>query len=174
MARLDFKTMTISRNEMSQTSTGTKTIRYSVLLMLLHTGGCVTWEPARGVPRDLITIERPSSIRVTDVDGTRKTLKNPIIINDSIVSAPAPPPGTIVMPPRQGLLLRDVNTFELPRVNTGRTIALIGAIIGTSITWASVQGKGSGVEPNTDEILKDGSIRLRSDITLSELFSIFW
>ena len=118
----------------------------------------------------MIEDERPSSVRITDVDGSRTTLKSPMVINDSIVSVVAPPPGTVVAPPRIGMLASDVNTLEVPRVSVGRTVALAAAIVGASITWARVQGgSGSGSEgeepPN-----KDGMLTL----DLGRLIGLVW
>lgn len=139
---------------------------FCVSLMML--GGCVTWEPVRGVPQELIAAEQPSSVRVTDVDGVRRTLKSPMIMNDSIVSAVAPAPGAVVMPPRVGVLAADVNMLELPRVSTGRTIALAGAILGASITWARIQSSGAGNGETPDPVLKDGAFL----VSLNGLFDL--
>ena len=105
----------------------------------------------------MIAAERPSSVRITDVDGVRRTLKSPMIVNDSIVSFVAPAPGAVVMPPRVGMPANEVNTLELPRVSTGRTIALAGVILGVSVTWARVQGVGLGSGETPDPVLKDGA-----------------
>lgn len=125
------------------------------LALLLALGGCRTWEPATGAPDRLIADVRPSSVRVTSADGSRVTLKNPIFVNDSIVSAVAPPAGALVQPPRLGVPANDVNLLELARFSPGRTIALAAAIAGASITWARVQGAGLGSEERPGPLPKD-------------------
>lgn len=118
----------------------------------------------------MIEDERPSSVRLTDVDGLRTTLKNPVMINDSIVSIVAPPPGTVVAPPRVGVLANDVNIIEMPRVSTLRTVALAAAILGASISWARVQGgSGSGSEVE-DPPNKDGMLTL----DVGRLIGLVW
>ena len=122
--------------------------------LLLSLVGCKTWEPAATPPQRLIADVRPSSVRVTSADGVRVTLKNPIFINDSIVSAVAPPPGAVVVPPRVGIPADDVNFLEVARFSRGRTIALVGAIAWASMTWAGSRGAGGGGEESTDPLPK--------------------
>ena len=140
---------------------GTWKIRGPVpLALLVALTGCKTWEAATVAPDRLIVDTRPSSVRVTSVDGVRVTLKNPIVVNDSIVSAVAPRPGAVVIPPRVGFPANDVNLVEVPRVSTGRTISLIGAIAAASIAWAQIQGAGLGSEERPTPLPKDPALNL--------------
>ena len=142
-------------------SLGTSAIRrWAPLALLFLLGGCVTWEPAGGPPQRLIEDTRPSSVRVTDADGVQRTLKSPLFINDSIVSAQAPPPGAVVVPPRVGVPASDVSLLELPRFSKGKTALLIAAIAGASLTWAGIQGVGLGSEPRPDPLPKDTAFSL--------------
>ena len=129
--------------------------RWAPLSLLFLLGGCVTWEPAAGPPQRLIEDTRPSSVRVTDADGIQRTLKSPMFINDSIVSAQAPPPGAVVVPPRVGVPANNVSLLELPRFSKSRTALLIGAIAGASLAWAGIQGVGLGSEPRPEPLPKD-------------------
>lgn len=78
------------------------------------------------------------------------TLKNPLIINDSIVSSVAPAPGAAFSAPRLGVLSGDVRSLEVARFSPVRTIALIATIAAVSVGWARAAGGsrgGSTVEP---------------------------
>lgn len=136
------------------------TYRLVPVSLLLSLAGCKTWEPAPTTPQSLIADAQPSSVRITSADGLRVTLKNPIFINDSIVSAVAPPPGVFVVPPRAGIPLDDVNSLEVARFSPGRTIALVGAIAAASITWARVQQSAGGSEERPDPLPKDPALDL--------------
>jgi hypothetical protein len=137
---------------------------------LLVAVGCKTWEPAPTTLESLIAEAPPPSVRVTTADGSRVTLRNPLVVNDSIVSAVAPPPGAVVVPPRAGVAERDVNFVEVPRLSVGRTVALGAAIAGASILWATVQGAGGGGEPRPDPLPKDPMLRLLGIFTFSLSF----
>lgn len=128
--------------------------------LLLSLAGCKTWEPTATNPQRLIADARPSSVRVTSADGLQVILKAPIFVNDSIVSAVAPPTGAFVVPPRVGISADDVNSLEVARFSPGRTLALAGAIFVASISWARVQSAGGGNEPRPDPLPKDPSLNL--------------
>ena len=136
-------------------------------LFLLAVVGCKTWEPAPTTLETLMAEAPPPSVRVTTADGDRVTLRNPLVVNDSIVSAVAPPPGAVVLPPRTGVAERDVNLVEVPRLSTGRTLALVAAIAGASALWATVQRAGGGREPRPDPLPKDPALRGFRIFTLS-------
>ena len=130
-----------------------------MLGLLLSLGGCKTWEAAPS-PRTAIADARPASVRVTTANGRALTVRNPIFVNDSLVSGSPPPPGMAVIPPRVGVLESEVNTVEIPRFNLARTIAFAGAIVGASLTWARVQGVGLGGEPRDPPLPKDSAFEL--------------
>ena len=137
-----------------------------LLPLLLSVVGCKTWEPATVTPQTLITDERPSSVRVTTADGIQVTLRSPLFVNDSIVSAVAPQPGAVVVPPRVGVPEADVNLMEVPRLSTGRTIALVGAIVAASVSWARIQGAGGGSEERPGPLPKDPALSLTGLVSL--------
>ena len=136
-----------------------KTMKRGVVLAALFSlGACKTWEPAPATLERVLVDDRPSSLRVTTADGLQVTLKNPRLVNDSIVSQAAPPPGSFVVPPRSGVREGDVNLVEVQRFSLTRTLALAGAIAGASITWARIQGAGGGREPGQDPLPKDTAL----------------
>ena len=130
------------------------------LPLLLSLVACKTWEPARSAQPGALGEPLPSSVRVTTADGARTTLRNPLFVNDSIVSAVSPPPGSVIVPPRLGVAEGDVNLIEVPRFSTRRTLVLVGAIASASIMWARVQGLGGGREPRPDPLPKDSALDL--------------
>lgn len=135
-----------------------------VLLGLL--AGCKTWQPATVSPERLIAEERPSSVRVTGSGGIRMTLRNPRLVNDSIVSSESAPPGATLAPPRVGVAREDVRSLEVARFSPGRTIALAAAITGASIAWASFATASRGSEPPPEPLPKDSFLALLDGIRL--------
>lgn len=129
-------------------------------LLLLSVAGCKTWQPAARSPVDLIREERPSSIRVTGSEGVQVTLRNPTLVNDSIVSNVAPPPNAAFAPARVGLAADEVRSVEVARVSTVRTIALVGAIAAASFGWARVQGSGGGTDDRPGPLPKEPALSL--------------
>lgn len=113
-----------------------------VLVGLL--AGCKTWQPATMSAEAVLGQERPASVRVTTSEGRAVTLKNPIIVNDSIVSSVAPRPGVVVPPPRLGVPSQDVRSLEVARFSAGKTIALVAVITAASVGWAAVAGAHGG------------------------------
>jgi hypothetical protein len=130
------------------------------VLLPLSAAGCKTWEPAARSPVDLIREERPSSIRVTGREGVPVTLRNPTLVNDSIVSNVAPPPNAAFPPPRVGVVAADIQLVEVPRLSPGRTIALAGAIAAASIGWARIQGSSGGTDERPGPLPKDPALSL--------------
>lgn len=116
------------------------------LVLLLVATGCKTWEPVQTSPSAVLAGDRPSSVRVTSRDGRQMTLKNPLLVNDSVVSGAAPPTGMVVVPPRAGVRADEVSSLEVARFDAGKSVALAAAIIGASVGWASLQGAGGGEE----------------------------
>ena len=56
----------------------------AVLLLCLHLAGCTTWQPVQVSPQQVLESEQPAKVRVTDADGVRVVLSNPVIERDSI------------------------------------------------------------------------------------------
>lgn len=137
---------------------GFRTIKTSrwvpVLLGMLFTG-CKTWEPATVAPATLIADAQPSVVRVTDGDGIQTTLRNPIVVNDSLISAAAPQPGVLVSPPRVGVAADDVALLEVGHFSAVRSIALAGVIAVGAITWAGIQASVGGGEERPEPLPKD-------------------
>jgi len=128
--------------------------RLMAVWFALSLAGCKTWEPTTATPARLVAEAHPTSVRVTTADGAQVTLKNPLIVNDSIVSAVSTTPGAAVIPPRLGVSENDVNVVEIPRLSVGRTLALAGVIAAVSISWARIQGSGGGTEPRPEPLPK--------------------
>lgn len=136
---------------------GSKTMTLP-LLLLLATTACKTWEPSSADVRTVLADERPSSVRVISRDGRQMTLKNPLLVNDSLVSGTAPSPGMVVVPPRPGVLAHEVSTLEVARFSAKRSVALAAGILAASVGWARIQAAGSGSEERPGPLPKDPAL----------------
>jgi hypothetical protein len=136
-----------------------------VLLGLL--AGCKTWQPATLSPERLLSEEQPAAVRVTVAGGSTMTLKNPMIVNDSIVSSAAPPPGLAFPLPRLGVVSVDVRALEVARFSPGRTLGLVAVIAAASIGWATLAGESAGGSlPPDGQQPKDPAIGLWRGVQL--------
>jgi len=90
----------------------------AALLMVLLTA-CQTWRPTFVSPQTLIPVEQPSSVRATLRSGTRVTLENPTMRNDSIFGvtdagvAGVAPEDIGLLEVQQFSLLRSLGVFYL-------------------------------------------------------------
>ena len=121
----------------------------SAVLLLVALTGCKTWEPVTMSPERLIAEQRPTSVRVSDSNGVEMTLRNPMIVNDSIVAVAAPVPGAPFQQARVGTLSSEINSLEVARFSPGKTILLIGAITTVSFGWARAASSSAGGRPET-------------------------
>ena len=87
----------------------------AALLMVLLTA-CQTWRPTFVSPQTLIPVEQPSSVRATLRSGTRVTLENPTMRNDSIFGVTDA--GVV------GMASEDLGLFEVRRIHILRSIGL--------------------------------------------------
>lgn len=122
--------------------------------------GCKTWEPAISTPEALIANAQPSLVRVTNGDGVETTLRNPILLNDSLISVAEPSPGALVPPPRIAVPADDVALLEVGSFSAGRSIALAGVILAAAVAWAGIQASAGGGEERPDPLPKDGAFSL--------------
>lgn len=105
--------------------------------------GCKTWQATTLSPERLIAEERPSSVRVTTADGVTITLRDPRVVNDSIVSQTSGA-RTSLAGSRPGVEHRNVSSLEVARFSPGRTIMLASAIAAISVGWASLADSRGG------------------------------
>ena len=87
----------------------------AALLLVLLTA-CQSWRPTTVSPQGWTPEERPSSVRVTLMDGETVTVEDPTVRNDSIVGA------TEV---GVGVASRDVRLLEVRRFSVGKTVGLV-------------------------------------------------
>ncbi len=134
-----------------------------MLLLLGTAAACRTWQPSTLGPERLIAEERPERVRVTVSGGTQVTLRNPIVVNDSIVAATAPDPRAPFAAPRPGVLSADVEALEVARLSRARTIALGLGIAAASLGWARIASETSSGEPPPVDPLPKGLLPRLSD-----------
>lgn len=124
--------------------------------------GCRTWQPVT-MSLEQVIDERPERVRVTVPGGAQMTLRNPILVNDSIVAAVAPDPGTPFATARPGVPADAVEGVEVSQLSRGRTIALGLGIVAISFGWTRFSsGNNSGEPPVDPPLEKDGFRPLES------------
>ena len=127
------------------------------VVLLGSLAGCKTWHPAVTSPERVIADERPPAVRVTVAGGVTMTLQDPMIVNDSIVSAASSnEAGTVFAQPRPGVAMGDVEAVEVARFSTWRTVAFGVGIAAVAIGWARAVSDNSSGEPPTTEPLPKG------------------
>ena len=127
-----------------------------MLAVLGAATSCRTWQPSTLSPERLIAEQRPERVRVTVPGGTQMTLRNPIVVNDSIVAAVAPDPGASFAAARPGVPAASVEAIEVARFSRARTIALGVGIVAMSVGWARIAGQTSSGEPPPVEPVPKG------------------
>ncbi len=124
-------------------------------LLLALLAGCQSWHATTVNPRTLLPEEQPSYVRLTLTDGTIVTIKNPIVRNDSIVSAEAAEAAQLGGLRSESVALGDVQSVEVERFSTAKTIGLAVVIVGGIFGWArSVGTAGGGGEPGSGPLPK--------------------
>ena len=118
------------------------TILPVVALVLLS--GCKSWQPVMDTPEGWIARESPLEVRLTAVTGDQVTIRRPMVVNDSIVSATARVAVGPFAPPRRGVRLSDVHGFEVPRFDPVKTAGLAAGFLAVSISWARTVGRTGG------------------------------
>ena len=121
--------------------------RAAAILALTLLSGCKSWRPVMEVPENWIARESPPEVRLTAATGAQVTIRSPIIVNDSIVSASDSVAAGPFARPRPGVLAADVAGIEVPRFDPIKTAGLAAGFLAVSITWARTAGKlGGGQE----------------------------
>ena len=128
----------------------------SVLVFVGTATACRTWQPTSLSPERLIAEERPERVRVTVPGGAQVTLRNPIVVNDSIVAAVAQDPGAPFATARPGVPAASVEGLEVARLSKPRTIALGLGIVAASLGWARIASDTNAGEPPPVDPLPKG------------------
>ncbi len=124
-----------------------RAIATAPILALALISGCKTWQPVMEAPENWIARESPPEVRLTAATGARVTIRRPVVVNDSIVSASAQVAVGPFAPPRPGVLASDVEELEVPRFDPVKTAFLGAGFLAVSITWArTASSRGGGRE----------------------------
>ena len=116
----------------------------AAILALVVLSGCKSWQPVMETPASWIARESPPEVRLTAATGDQVTIRRPIVVNDSIVSASARVAVGPFAPPRRGVRLSDVHGFEVPQFDPVKTAGLAAGFLAVSISWARTVGKTGG------------------------------
>lgn len=116
----------------------------AAILGLVLLSGCKSWQPVMETPANWIARESPPEVRLTAATGDQVTIRRPILVNDSIVSAAARVAVGPFAPPRRGVRLSDVHGFEVPRFDPVKTAGLAAGFLAVSISWARTVGRHGG------------------------------
>ena len=110
--------MASTLDERSTMSTGTPLAgRVTAALLLVLLSACQSWRPTYVSPQQFITVEQPSSVRITVRGGARATLGYPTMRSDSIF-------GVTDAGPVVGVASEDLLLLEVRRVSLQRSIGL--------------------------------------------------
>ncbi len=125
-----------------------------MVLILGAASACRTWQPTSLSPERLIATERPERVRVTVPGGATVTLRNPVVVNDSLVAGTAPDPRAPFATARPGVPTAAVEGLEVSRLSRARSIALGVGIVAMSLGWASFASSNSSGELPVDPPLE--------------------
>ena len=128
-------------------NTGSARVRAAAtlpILTLVLLSGCKSWQPVMDTPGSWIARESPPEVRLTAATGDQVTIRRPIVVNDSIVSATARVAVGPFAPARRGVRLSDVHGFEVPRFDPVKTAGLAAGFLAVSISWARTVGRHGG------------------------------
>ena len=145
-----------------------------VLLVLAATSACRTWQPTTMTPERLIATERPERVRVTVPGGATVTLRNPIVVNDSIVASVVPDAQGPFATARPGVPTAAVEGLEVSRLSRARTIAMGVGIVAISFGWARFAGSNNSGEPPVDPPLEKDGFRPREPGGLRIIWRFPW
>ena len=123
----------------------------TTVLAITLLSGCKSWRPVMEAPESWIIRESPEEVRLTAATGAQVTIRSPVVVNDSIVSASARVAVGPFAPPRPGVLASDVQGIEVPRFDPVRTAGLAAAFLAVSITWARTAASGGGGQRPPEE-----------------------
>ena len=123
----------------------------ATVLALTLLPGCKSWRPVMEAPESWIARESPEEVRLTAATGAQVTIRSPIIVNDSIVSASDSVVAGPFALPRRGVLASDVQGIEVARFDPVRTAGLGAAFLAISITWARTAASGGGGQRPPEE-----------------------
>lgn len=138
-----------------------RTITAAPILVLALLSGCKSWQPVMDTPASWIARESPSEVRLTAETGAQVTIRRPIVVNDSIVSASASVAVGPFAPPRRGVRLSDVHGFEVPQFDPVKTAGLAAGFLAVSISWAQTVGRHGGGSQFPEPPLEKLAPRLR-------------
>ena len=113
-----------------------------LILLASYLAGCTSWRAQGVTPQQVINQRHPMRLRVTQTDGMRLVLENPVLLRDSVV-------GWTRAFGSRAVALADVKRVEARETDAGKTAGLILAVAAALATafyllaLAALGGPGS-------------------------------
>ena len=105
-----------------------------VIQLITFLSSCTSWQVQPGAsPNDLVTAQRPYTVRITQGDGSRVVLNDPSVQSDTLYGAPDTSHAAGA-PERIGVPLSNVKEIEVRRPDPSRTTLLF---VGIGVTLLS-------------------------------------
>jgi hypothetical protein len=119
-------------------------LRLHVALALVTGIACTANHPVPGGPEPsplsaYLADHRPRDLRVTTTAGSSLWLHNPMLAGDSLIGDA----GRDQPPARRAVALADIRALEAPKFSAGRTLGLIGGIVGTAAVAVLILSSGN-------------------------------
>lgn len=105
-----------------------------VLVFLLQTGACTTWQPANASPARVFQEQTPTRIRITRTDGERITMRNPRIRSDSIIGTREFAPSASGGPPARFGNAIAVALADILQLEVSETVDMPGQMVRVQLT----------------------------------------
>ena len=100
----------------------------ALLLVACTSNHVVTVVPELRTLEEFLRAEHPRDLRVTTRTDAATWIHSPHVLGDSLVGDA----GRDQPPPRRAIPIADIRRLEVPRFSTGRTLGLVGGIVGTA------------------------------------------
>ena len=92
-----------------------------ILLVATTLSACTSWQVQQVTPEQVVSAQRPKTVRVQRIDGSRVVVDNPRIDSDALAGASKGKPTSVP--------LADIHQLAVRRTSTGKTIGLVVGLV---------------------------------------------
>jgi hypothetical protein len=107
------------------------------LSLLIQVTGCSSWHARQDPPAQVVAEKSYKVLRVTRTDGTRVTVYEPKLQQDTLVGQ-THPRGSTMTAAEVRVAVSDIQSLEVRRANTGGTVLLVAGIGATLIIVTAI------------------------------------